>query len=147
MLAGENGLVYQEKLEFLLHSPGYVWNRVQQKKLMKICSSCVPRAENSKEPSLGHVTVLRRLASWGTRMWPWRQMLPCSTCTPLPLPNLPVPASGRGTTHVPIELPDGPESADIATAAGQNREVVGVQGEKEAFRREFRLRKGRLISV
>lgn len=55
MLAGENGLVYQEKLEFLLHSPGYVWNRVQQKKLMKICSSCVPRAENSKEPSLGHV--------------------------------------------------------------------------------------------
>lgn len=47
--------------------------------------------------------------------------------------------------HSPIELPDGPESADIATATWQNRQVVSVQGKKEAFCREFRLRKWRLI--
>lgn len=49
--------------------------------------------------------------------------------------------------HIPIEFPDGPESADIATATWQNREVVGVQGKKEAFCREFWLRKWRLISI
>lgn len=49
--------------------------------------------------------------------------------------------------HAPVELPDGPESADVAPAAGQNGEVVGVQGEEEAFRGEFRLRERRLISI
>lgn len=49
--------------------------------------------------------------------------------------------------HIPVELPDGPESADVATATWQNREVVGVQGKKKAFCREFGLRKWRLVSI
>lgn len=47
----------------------------------------------------------------------------------------------------PVELPDGPQSADVPTAAGQDGQVVGVQGEEETFRWEFRLRKQRRIPV
>lgn len=49
--------------------------------------------------------------------------------------------------HIPIELSDGSQSADVATTARQNREVVSVQGQKETLRRKFWLRKRRLISI
>lgn len=55
--------------------------------------------------------------------------------------------SAQDVTHIPVELPDGPEPADVAAAARQDGEVVGVQGQKEAFRGEFRLRKRRLVSI
>lgn len=55
-------------------------------------------------------------------------------------------SQGRAS-HVPVQLPDGPEPADVAAAARQDRQVVGVQGEEEAFRGELRLRKRRLISI
>lgn len=55
--------------------------------------------------------------------------------------------TGQRAWHIPIELTDGSESANVPTTTRQNREVVSVQGEKETFRREFWLRKWRLIAI
>ena len=60
---------------------------------------------------------------------------------------VPQATPGHGLRYIPIELPDGPQSTDIATAAWQNGEVVGMQGKKKAFCRKFRLRKWRLVSI
>lgn len=56
------------------------------------------------------------------------------------------PRSPQGGCR-PVELPDGAQAADVAAAAGQDGQVVGVQGEEETFRGELRLRKQRLIPV
>lgn len=47
----------------------------------------------------------------------------------------------------PVELPDGPQPADVPAAAGQDGQVVRVQGEEETFRWEFGLRKQRRVPV
>lgn len=123
---------------------------------MKICSNHRPTVENSKKPKLGS---LHR----GNKSGQVRNMdvvveaediihntpphLYLLVTVKLARTTVIQAISGHATVHIPIELPDGPESADIATATRQNREVVGVQGEKEAFCREFRLRKWRLISI
>ena len=44
---------------------------------------------------------------------------------------VPQATPGHGLRYIPIELPDGPQSTDIATAAWQNGEVVGMQGKKK----------------
>lgn len=111
-----------------------------------------------RNQSLGHLTESRSLANWGIWRWQWRQTVCCHLCAPhiqtywsrwncLLARTVTQAASGHGSRHIPIKLPDGPESADIATATGQNGEVVRVQGKKEAFCREFRLRKRRLIAI
>lgn len=107
-----------------------------------------------RNQSLGRLTESKSLANWGI----WRQMVCCHLCAPhiqtywsqrncLLARTVTQAASGHGFRDIPIKLPDGPESADIATATGQNGEVVRVQGQKEAFCREFRLRKRRLIAI
>lgn len=47
----------------------------------------------------------------------------------------------------PVEFPDGAQPADVATAAGQDGQVMRVQGEEETFRWELRLRKRRRVPV
>lgn len=125
---------------------------------MEICSNHRPTVENSKKPKRGSLhrgnksgqvrnmdVVVEAEVLCIIHNTP-RHLYPLVTVK-LARTTVTQAISGHATVHIPIELPDGPESADIATATRQNREVVGVQGEKEAFCREFRLRKWRLISI
>lgn len=62
-------------------------------------------------------------------------------------PFLSVPALPGQPQSRPVELPDGAQPADVAAAAGQDGQVMGLQRQEEAFRGELGLRKKRWIPV